>query len=138
MTKPAYPQPRQDSDNVVFLTAWREGVLKVQGCTDCGKTVFYPRPVCPHCWSDRLETQVASGRGKVVSYSVIHRPNDPAFNDEVPIVLAEVELDEGALMLARVIECEPAELKSGMRVELPVPQTGARYPLPVFVPAKGG
>jgi len=138
VTKTAYPQPRQDGDNAVFLAAWKEGVLKVQSCTGCGKAVFYPRPVCPHCWSDRLESRIASGRGKVVSFSVIHRPNDPAFNDEVPILLAEVELDEGALMLARIIGCDAADVRSGMRVELPAPATGARYPLPVFEPAKGG
>ena len=30
----------------------------------------------------------ASGKGRIVSYSLVYRPNDPAFNDEVPIILA--------------------------------------------------
>jgi uncharacterized OB-fold protein len=138
VSEKAYPQPREDTDNAAFLAAWREGVLKIQACGVCGKAVFYPRPICPHCWSDRLENRTASGRGRVVSYSLIHRPNDPAFNDEVPIILAEVELEEGALMLARVIGCEAARVKSGMRVELPTQEVGRRYPLPVFQPAVEG
>jgi len=132
VSKPPYPQPREDADNAVFLAAWRNGELLIQHCNGCGKSVFYPRPICPHCWSDRLENRRAIGRGKVVSYSLVHRPNDPAFKDEVPIVLAEVALAEGALILARLISCDAAKVRSGLAVVLPPPDVCARYPLPVF------
>jgi uncharacterized OB-fold protein len=132
VSKSAYPQPREDADNAAFLAAWRNGELLIQHCNECGKSVFYPRPICPHCWSDRLENRRASGRGKVVSYSLVYRPNDPAFNDEVPIVLAEVALAEGALILARLIHCDAARVRSGLAVVLPAPDVCARYPLPVF------
>ncbi|MEZ5819130.1 MAG: OB-fold domain-containing protein [Hyphomicrobiaceae bacterium] len=116
--------------------SWRDGVLKLQACGGCGRMVFYPRPICPHCWSDDLAYTPAAGRGTIISFSVVHRPNDPAFNDEVPIVLAEIELEEGVLMLARVIGCDAAAVMSGLRVELPPRDVAVRYPLPVFQPMR--
>jgi uncharacterized OB-fold protein len=132
VSKPPYPQPREDADNASFLAAWRKGELLIQHCNGCGKSVFYPRPICPHCWSDRLENRRAIGHGKVVSFSLVYRPNDPAFKDEVPIVLAEIALAEGVLILARLISCDAAKVRSGLAVVLPPPDVCARYPLPVF------
>jgi uncharacterized protein len=84
------------------------------------------------CWSDRIEARDASGKGLIVSYSLVHRPNDPAFNNEVPIALVEVELAEGATLIARVIDASPEGIRSGHPVTLPPPEIGVRYPLPVF------
>lgn len=137
MTKASYPAPREDADNAAFLNAWRQGRLVVQSCAACGKSIFYPRPICPHCWSDRVESREASGKGRIVSYSLVLRPNDPAFNDEVPIVLAEVELSEGVSLIARIIDCDAGDVRSGRPVELPSKATCARYPLPVFQLAGG-
>ena len=134
-SNPAYPQPREDADNTAFLTGWREGRLVLQRCRHCERVFFYPRPMCPHCWSDRLSDEVASGRGTVVSYSAIERPNDPAFNAEVPILLAEVETEEGATLLARIVECPREVVRSGLAVVVPPPEIATRYPLPVFCPA---
>jgi len=46
----------------------------------------------------------ASGRGKIVSYSLVRRAQR---SDEVSIVLAGVALEEGALILARLIAVPP-------------------------------
>lgn len=132
MTTPSYPTPRADADNAAFLAGWREGRLVIQSCAACGKAFFYPRPFCPHCWSDQIENRQASGRGRIVSYSLVHRPNDPAFNDEVPIALVEVELAEGATLIARVVDARPEDIRSGRAVALPPPEIRVRYPLPVF------
>lgn len=132
MSELPYPSPREDADNAAFLSSWRKGKLVIQRCGDCGKSVFYPRPVCPHCWSELLESRIASGRGRIVAYSLVRRPNDPVFNDELPIILVEVALEEGALLLARIIGCDPTKVESGLGVELPPTDVCARYPLPVF------
>lgn len=130
----AYPQPRPDADNAAFLAAWKEGRLLLQSCPACRSTFFYPRAMCPTCWSTALEEKVSGGHGQVVSYSVIWRPNDPAFNDEVPILLAEVAVAEGATLIARIIGVDHQKLHSGLAVTLPPPEVGRRYPLPVFQP----
>lgn len=130
----AYPQPTQDLTNAPFLEAWRAGKLRVQRCLDCALTFFYPRPMCPRCWSQNLEWIETQGRGRIVSFSCIHRPVHDSFNDELPVVLAEISLLEGATLLARVV-CEDAmEIRIGMDVALLSPPEAIRYPLPTFKP----
>jgi uncharacterized protein len=127
-----YPRPHEDEDNRPFLEAWREGRLLLQQSRSGGRPFFYPRPICPYTGSSDLVWKEASGRGQIVSFSIVMRPNHPSFNDEVPIILAEIALEEGASLLARVIASDAGSVKSGAGVELmPMPEA-ARYPLPTF------
>lgn len=130
--KPDYPQPVEDTDNRTYLAAWRDGTLKLQHCRGCGKASFYPRDFCAHCWSTGLEWRKASGTGEIVAFSKIHRPNHQSFNAEVPVVLAEVRLAEGATMLARIIG-DQEKVASSAKVELIQDGWQARgLPLPAF------
>lgn len=127
------PQPRETATNTPMLAAWRnEGALAIQHCEPCGKSIFYPRSVCPHCWSDRLGWQRASGTGKIVSFTRVHRGLPAIFQGEAPIVVAEIALAEGASMIARVVTANPAALHSGMAVRLVPRAEAARYALPTF------
>ncbi|MBZ8135144.1 Zn-ribbon domain-containing OB-fold protein [Afifella sp. IM 167] len=129
----AYPEARVTPDNAPMLKRWREaGELVLQHCEGCGKAVFYPRPVCPHCWSDRLVWRPASGKGTVVSFSVIHRGLPAPFDAEAPIGLAEIALEEGISMIARVLVADGEELESGAGVALVGKADAARFPLPTF------
>ncbi|MDF2810082.1 MAG: hypothetical protein K0S56_1113 [Microvirga sp.] len=130
--KPDYPRPQEDEDNRPLLNGWREGRLMLQQSRSGGPFFFYPRPICPYTGSTDLIWAEASGRGRLVSFSVVMRPNHPSFNDEVPIVLAEIALDEGATLLARIITDDVDSVKSGAAVELLPMLDAARYPLPTF------
>lgn len=132
-----YPAVRETPTNRPMLEAWRSaGTLLLQRCEACGKAVFYPRSVCPHCWDDRLTWFHASGKGSIVSFSLVHRGLPAAFEGETPIVLAEIQLDEGALMIARVVAGDPAAIASGQAVELVPAAEAARFVLPTFVPSR--
>ena len=118
-----------DADNRAMLEAWREGRLVLQRCAECGRVASYPRPLCPHCWSERLGFEAASGRGRIVAWSLVHRPNHESFFAEAPIVLAEIALPEGTNVIARVV-AEPESVRSGRPVE--IVSEPERYPLPTF------
>ena len=136
MTTAALPQPRETPDNAPMLAAWRQdGRLLLQRCGSCGKQIFYPRPICPHCQSTALAWEPASGTGTISSFSRIHRGLPPAFQAEAPIVLAEILLAEGATMIARVVTAEPEAIRGGQAVRLVSPARAAPYPLPTFEPA---
>ncbi len=113
MTERAFPVP--DAVSLPFWEGIAEGVLRVQRCGACGRYVFYPRAVCPYCASSKLDWVDASGGGRIHSYTVVHRA-PPEYRDEVPYVVALVELDEGVRMMARLVDVEPA----AVRVDLPV------------------
>lgn len=128
-----YPVPFEDADNRAFLTAWREeGQLLLQKAAQGGRPFFYPRPICPYTGSADLISVPASGLGRIISYALVLRPNHPAFNEDVPIILAEIELEEGASLLGRIICADASTVASGLDVELLPPAEAKRYPLPAF------
>lgn len=128
----AYPQPHEDEDNATFLAGWREGRLLLQRSREGGPLFFYPRPICPFTGSADLVWTEVSGRGRIVSFSIVHRPNHPSFNEEVPIILAEIMLDEGASLLGRVVGSDAGSIRTGAALELLPAEEGRRYPLPAF------
>jgi len=104
-------------------------------CRLCGSW-FWPVTICPHhdAIPDLDDTQwaVASGRGRVFAFVVVHYVMDPAFAGEVPYVLAHIELDEGPLFQGRLVGCVPSDVEIGRAVHihfLDVPQTGVTYPV---------
>jgi uncharacterized OB-fold protein len=130
--KVAYPQPTRTPANADLLDAWAHGELVLQQCEDCAAKVFFPRELCPNCWSPRLAWRPSPGKGTIVSFTRIHRHIHAAFAEEAPTLLAEVKLDDGWLMIARVLASNADRVTSGMRVELvPMPEA-ARFPLPTF------
>jgi uncharacterized OB-fold protein len=128
------PAPVPDADSAPFWEGARAGRLVVQRCLECGRHVFYPRLVCPHCGSSRLEWVTASGRATVYSFTVVHRA-PPPFADEAPYVVALVELAEGPRMMTRLTGLKPAEVKVGMPVEVRFVDLDEDFKLPYFGPA---
>ena len=111
------PFPVPDPEAAPFWAAVAAGRLDLQRCQTCGRHVFYPRAVCPHCGGSHLEWVTASGRASVYSFTVVHRA--PAeFQAEAPYVVALVELEEGVRMLTRLLDVEPARVWVGMPVEV--------------------
>ena len=131
MTDRAYPVP--DAVTAPFWEGVAEGVLRIQRCASCGRHVFYPRAVCPHCGGTDLTWVESTGAGRVHSFTVVHRA-PPDYRDEVPYVVALVELEEGVRLMTRLVEVEP----SAVRVDLPVEVAIRGEPrLPCFRPRVG-
>ena len=124
---------RETPDNRPMLEAWRsQGALMLQRCEACATMIFYPRAVCPKCWSDRLAWIRAAGKGSIVSFTRVHRGLPDKLQQEAPIVVAEIRLDEGTAMIARVVAEDPAAVASGDAVELVPPDMAVRFDLPTF------
>lgn len=134
MSIPAYPEPALTSTNRPLIEGWRRGELMLQRCSACSEIIFFPRELCPRCWSSELTWERSSGKGMVVSFSRVYSHVTEPFVAESPTVLAEIALTDGGVLLARVITSEPEAVQSGIGVELvPMPEA-ARYPLPTFRP----
>lgn len=90
-----------------------QGSFEIQRCAGCGKHVFYPRVLCPHCGAERLDWIVPSGRGTVYSTTVVRRK--PADGGDYNVAL--VDLDEGPRMMSRVVSIAPDAVRIGMAVK---------------------
>ena len=52
------------------------------------------------------------------TYTVVHRAPTPAYQADVPYVIAHVTMDEGPRMISTLIECDTAKVEIGMPVEI--------------------
>ncbi len=113
---PVRPLPRPSEISQPFWDACRERRLVIQQCQSCSGYVFIPQPFCPHCLGRSLTWVEAAGTGSIVTYTVVWRPQTPAF--ETPYVIAVVLLDEGVDMLTNLIDVAPAQVSIGARVRV--------------------
>jgi uncharacterized OB-fold protein len=118
-----------------FWEATKQHKLLIQKCMDCEAKIFYPRKFCPECWSSDLGWTEASGKAKVFSYSITITGVEEKFADDVPFVLAWVDLEEDVRMLTNIVGCEPEEVKIGMDVEVVFEDVTPEISLPKFKPS---
>lgn len=127
--------PQTDSLSATYWKAAAEGRLLLQRCESCGNRQFYPRAHCIACGSFDLVWQEASGRGVVHTFSVIHRSGSPGFADELPYVVAIIELEEGPRMTANVVGVDPVEVVVDMPVQATFERVSDEVGLPQFTRA---
>lgn len=111
------PRPVPTATSQPFWDALREERVDLQRCDDCGTWVYYPRARCPHCLSARLTWRTIDGDGTVFTFTVAPQPTAPPFADEVPQLLAMVELAEGVRLSTTLIDVDPEAIAIGMRVQ---------------------
>jgi len=110
-----------------YWEAAREGRLLLKRCRDCGRTHYYPRPICPFCMSDATDWVEACGAGTIYSWSVQRRATPP-------YAIAFVTLTEGPTILTAIVDCDLDAIAIGQRVELTFEERDEQ-PVPVFRPA---
>lgn len=124
------PKPLIDSDSQPFWDGLNRKELLIQQCDDCHQSIFYPRLLCPHCFSEHVSWTSASGRGTIYSYTVVHRAFGP-FAGETPYVVAIVELAEGVRMMTRIVG-EREQIAIGKQVAVTFEQIDEELTLPYF------
>jgi len=115
-----------------FWEAARQHKLIMQKCNDCGKLIFYPRKVCPFCWSASVGWTDVSGKARVRTMTTTIAGVEQAFIPDLPYVLAIVELEEGVRMMTNIVECRPEDVKIGMEVAVTFRDCTEQISLPVF------
>lgn len=128
------PLPVVDPESRPYWEALREGRLLLKRCGSCSRQHHYPRELCPYCGSDALEWSPVRGTGSVYSFTVARRPAGPAFKQDVPYVVAIIELDEGARMMSNIVGIDPDEVRIGQRVAVEFEAVTAEITLPRFRP----
>ena len=126
------PVPAPDADSTALWRGLRDGVLLLQHCADCGHVQYYQQAICRYCGGENLSHRAASGRGKVHSFSVVHRAPGPAFKAEVPYAVLLVDLEEGPRMISTYIGGKPEEVTFDMDVVFVCERISEDVTLPRF------
>lgn len=72
MATSAKPTPVPTSEPQPYWEGCKNHELGIQECDSCGHPQFYPRLYCTACMSDRVHWVTASGRGKVLSFTIVY------------------------------------------------------------------
>jgi hypothetical protein len=136
MAEAARARPKPTPETQHFWDGTQAGELRLQRCDACANVYFPPRPFCPVCASRKVSVFKASGKGKLYSYVIHHRPA-PGFTP--PYAIAVIELDEGPRMMSNIVDCPqtPEALELDMKLEVAFEKLDDKVTLPLFRPAKG-
>ena len=126
------PGPLPDLDTQPFWDGCNEGRFLLPTCADCRTVRWPPGPMCPVCQSERTDWVDWKGPGTVYSWTVVHHAAHPALAEQVPYVIALVEVAPNVRVLGNVTGCEPGEVHADMEVELFFEDVGEGEQLPNF------
>ena len=120
--------PHANPETTAYWAAARDGKLVIRRCSACGEVHYYPRALCPFCFSDATAWLECSGRGTIYSFSVLRRA-------PVPYALAYVTLAEGPTMMTNIVDCDLDAIRIGQPVRLVFKPSENGQPVPMFTPA---
>ena len=114
-----------------YLQNIQDGQFKAYKCVECGMVIAPPSGSCYGCGSSKMEWTTVSGKGKLVSFTVIHIASDE-FAEETPYFIAIVELEEGTRVSARLLGFDPlkpqdVKLGSDLKLDYEDGKTGKKY-----------
>lgn len=125
--KAKLPTPQGNPESKPFWDAAAQGKFLIKRCTSCKEPHYFPRALCPFCFSDKTEWEESKGEGTIYSYSVMRK------SPTGPYAIGYVTLDEGPSLLTNFVDTDLMKLKIGQRVKVVwKPTDGA--PLPFFTP----
>lgn len=114
MSSHARPKPHRGVFDAPYWEYAQARELRLQRCSRCARFRYPPGPVCPQCLSDACEWTALSGRGRVLAWTVFHRPYFPEL--PVPYTVVSVASEEGPILIGNLVNASDTAL----RLELPV------------------
>jgi uncharacterized OB-fold protein len=130
------PLPVPSPESEPFWAACRRHELALQRCDACGTFWFPPSALCPTCLGDAWRWRPTAGRGTVYSFVVFQRVYHPGFADEIPYVVAVVELEEGPRLPTALVGTAPDDVHCDMEVEVVFDDVTDTVTLPKFRPTR--
>ena len=124
MSERTITSPFPNPETQAFWDACKAGEFQVPKCQDCGKHHWYPRALCPFCFSDKVELVKAQGTGTIYSFSTTLKP--------VTYTIAYVQLAEGPIMMTNILTDAHDTLKIGQEVTLALVPSEDGTPVPMF------
>ncbi len=118
-------------------TGFWEGVarqeLLFKWCDACARAYHPRRMICPQCSSTALSWKPASGKGKVYSFSEVHRAPTAEFAKGAPYTVGLVETPDDVHFFCRIFAENGASIAVDAPADLEFRTLENGYRLPVFV-----
>ena len=122
------PAPAISIETKPFWDAAEKGQFLIKRCNDCGQAHWFPRALCPFCFSDKTVWEESPGEGVIYTYSIMRR------SPSGPYGIGYVTLNEGPAVFTNFVDVPPEALSIGQKVKVKFQPTENGPPVPVFVP----
>jgi uncharacterized OB-fold protein len=126
------PLPIITDDNRPYWEYIRKHELRMQKCTQCGFIRFPVSIVCPKCHAMDAEWVKLSGKGIIYSYVIYRIAYHPAYQNDIPYVVAIIQLEEGPRMESNITGCRMEDVKINLPVEVIFEDVTDTVTLPKF------
>jgi hypothetical protein len=135
---PQMPLPIPQPESQRYWEGLRNREIWLRHCETCSATYFYPRDICPECFSRHTSWLRSAGRGLLHAFVIVHRPPAPAFGGRVPYVAGLVQLEGSARIPTNLIDVppDPEHVRIGMALEPVFEDYGPDITLLKFRPAR--
>ena len=100
-----------------FYKFLAQGKLMAGKCQKCGKIHLPPRPLCDNCYSQEFTWTEISGKGKLVTFTVIHIAPQQ-FQAMAPYAVGIVELENGLKIPGMITDATQEQLQIGMTLAI--------------------
>jgi len=106
-------------DGTVELPAAPGDLPRLLGvrCPACGARFATPRVICLQCAHRGLERCTLSPTGTVWTFTIVHQ-QPPGSVMQVPYAIAQVELDDGPIVSAALVDTPLDTVRVGLPVEM--------------------
>jgi uncharacterized protein len=128
------PLPVIDGETQPFWEYCKKHELRMQKCQQCGYIRYPISIVCPKCSSMEADWTLLSGKGTIYSFTIYRVAYHPAFKEDVPYVVAIIQLAEGPRMESNIVRCRVEDVKIDMPVMVSFEEVTDQVTLPKFKP----
>ncbi|MBC7074906.1 MAG: Zn-ribbon domain-containing OB-fold protein [Syntrophomonadaceae bacterium] len=128
------PLPNPTPWSRPFWEAAKQHRLVLRRCSACGNIDHPPYPYCTACLADEHEWIEAQGKGTLYAYAVNYYGVPFPFWDDMPYVVAMIDLPEGPRMISNIVECDIEKLRNGMELEVVFDDVSDEISLPKWKP----
>lgn len=132
------PIPLKTEDNKHYWDMADQHELSLQKCNDCGHHAHPPGPSCVHCEGQNLSWEALGKdvRATIYSYVITYRPFLPGFQDDLPLIIAQAELEKvpEVKIMCNVIDCKADNVYIGMSVQMTWQDITEDRALPQWIP----
>jgi uncharacterized OB-fold protein len=130
-----YAGVRIDHTNKHFYRGLLDRELRLSRCADCAWWHHRPKPICPRCWSKRIEATQVTGRGIIHLVIFLHQGPPADGVDYIagphPVVTVDLEEQSGLRFTSTVVGSPNDDIVIGAPVCLEWIERDGR-PFPAF------
>ena len=126
------PLPFITDENRKYWEYIQKHELRMQKCTQCEFIRFPVSILCPKCHAMEAEWAKLSGKGVIYSYVIYHTAYHPAYQNDIPYIVAIIQLEEGPRMESNISGCKVEDVKINIPVEVTFEDVTDTVTLPKF------